>query len=113
MPSPSSTRGGSKGLALEGLAISTGQHWPQHKDMCAFLKGKEKKKFSDPLHKRSWSKDVLFQDVTEERHPSNVSSLACPQTGGTSFFLSHFTVYQSSGAVGASLQAALSSNSPE
>lgn len=44
MPSPSSTRGGSKGLALEGLAISTGQHWPQHKDMCAFLKGKEKKK---------------------------------------------------------------------
>lgn len=93
MPSPTSTRGGSKGLALEGLAMSTGQHWPQHKDMCAFLKGKGKKKsfltlFPDPLHKRSWSKDVLFRDVTEERHPSNVSSLACPQRAGTSFFLS-------------------------
>lgn len=45
MSSPSSTHGGSKGLALEGLGMSTGQHCPQHKDMCAFLKAKKKKVF--------------------------------------------------------------------
>lgn len=63
MPSPSSTHGGSKGLALQGLGASPGQLCPQHKDMCAFLQ-EGKKKFSNSLHKRSWSKDVVFRDVT-------------------------------------------------
>lgn len=40
MPSPTSTHGGSKGLALERLRTSAGEHCPQHKDVCAFLKGK-------------------------------------------------------------------------
>ena len=59
-PSPTSTHGGSKGLALEGLGTSAGQHCPQTRTCVPFWR----KKFSDSLHKRSWSKDVLFRDVT-------------------------------------------------